>query len=99
MTISASLTFLGDPSQWSEDVIWLTENRASDALNPLPLRLRWMHVYLERAPGGVLARIHLDIAGSRLFSVCALRTSPQAAVCAAFDQLKQEIQQKELIPH
>lgn len=99
MTISAPLSFLGDPFQWSEDVVWLTEHRAGEALGHLGTRIRWLHVYLEKAPGnrGVLARIQLDIAGQDLCSVCAIRTCPQAALCAAFDQLQQEIQHEALI--
>ena len=99
MTISAPLTFLGDQSQWSEDLVWITENRASDALSHLAKRIRWLHVYLEKAPGnrGVLARIQLDVVGQGLYSVCAIRTCPQAALCAAFDQLVPEIQREELI--
>ena len=68
MTLLAELTFLGDQSQWSEDVAWLAENRAWDALGHLATRIRWLHVYLEETRGnrGVLARIQLDIAGQDL---------------------------------
>ena len=99
MTIIAQLTFLGDQSQWSEDVVWLAENRAWDTVGHLATRIRWLHVYLEETRGArdVLARIQLDIAGQDLWSVCAIRTCPQAALCAAFDQLRHEIQREELV--
>jgi hypothetical protein len=99
MNTTAPLTFLGDQSLWSEDVVWLTENRAWYVLGHLTPRIRWLHVYVEEAPGGsgVLARIQLDLAGQDLCSVCAIRTCPQAALCAAFDLLHQEIQRDELV--
>lgn len=99
MTTTAPLTFLGDQSLWSEDVVWLTRNRAWYSLGHLAPRIRWLHIYLEEAPGdrGVLARIQLDTAGQELRCVCAIGTCPQAALCAAFDQLRQDIQRDELI--
>ena len=99
MIITVPLTFLGDQSFWTEDVVWLTENRACCAFGHMASRIRWAHVYLEEAPdgAGVLARIQLDIAGKDLACVCAIRTCPQAALCAAYDQLRQEIQRDELI--
>lgn len=99
MIITAPLTFLGDQSLWTEDVVWLAENRACYAFGHKASRIRWAHVYLEEAPdsAGVLARIQLDIADKDLASVCAIRACPQAALCAAYDQLRLKIQRDERI--
>jgi hypothetical protein len=99
MNFTAPITFLGDRSLWSEDVIWLAENRAWYALGHLTPRIRWMHLYLEQAPegDGVLVRIQLDVAGQDLASVCAIRSCPQSAICAAFDLLRHEIERDEPI--
>jgi hypothetical protein len=97
MNLNAPLTYLGDQSLWSEDVTWLAENRAWYALGHLAPRIRWMHLYLEESPvgDGVLVRIQLDLAGHELASVCAIRSCPQSAVCAAFDLLRHEIERDE----
>ena len=99
MIITAPLTFLGDQSLWTEDVVWLAENRAGYAFAHTASRIRWAQVYLEEAldSAGVLARIQLDIADKDWASVCAIRACPQAALCAAYDQLRQEIQRVERI--
>lgn len=99
MMITAPLTFLGDHSLWSEDIVWLTENRAWSSLGHLGPRIRWLHVYLEQAPGNhdVIARIQLDTAGQNLRCSCAIGTCPQSALCAAFDQLELDIKRDELI--
>ena len=97
MNLTAPVTYLGDQTLWSEDVTWLAENRAWYTLGHLVPRIRWIHLYLEDAPTGegILARIQLDLAGHDLASVCALRTCPQSAICAAFDLLRQEIERDE----
>lgn len=83
----------GDPSLWDEDVIWLAETRVQLALADYAPRVRWVHLYLEHAPGrsGVLARVQADVAGQDLASVCAIRSCPQAALCAACDLLRHEL--------
>lgn len=97
MNLNAPLTYLGDQSLWSEDITWLAENRAWYTLGHLAPRIRWLHLYLENSPvgDGVLVRLQLDMAGHDLASVCALRSCPQAAVCAAFDLLHQEVNRDE----
>jgi hypothetical protein len=99
MNFTAPVTYLGDQSLWSEEVTWLAENRAWYTLGHLAPRIRWMHLYLEESPvdNGILMRIQLDLAGQDLASVCALRSCPQSAVCAAFDMLRQEIERDEPI--
>lgn len=92
-------THLGDDSLWSEDVRWLADDRAAYAVGHLAPRIRWLHLYLQTAPGGgddILARIQLDLAGHDLHSVCAIRSCPQSAICAAFDMLREELTRREL---
>jgi hypothetical protein len=99
MNFNASVNYLGNQSLWSEDVTWLVENRAWYTLGHLAPRIRWMHLYLEESPtnDGVLMRIQLDVAGRDLASVCALRSCPQSAICAAFDLLREEIERVESV--
>lgn len=97
MNLNAPITHLGDQTLWSEDVTWLAENRAWYTLGHLAPRIRWMHIYLEESPvsEGILVRIQLDLAGHELASVCALRSCPQSALCAAFELLRHEIERDE----
>lgn len=100
MSDTASLSFLGDPTLWTEDVTWLAENRALYAIGHLAPRVRWAHLYLEpahRHSEGILVRIQLDLAGQDLCSVVAIRACPQAAICAAFDLLREQIERTECV--
>ena len=100
MNDTAHLSFLGDPTLWTEDVTWLAENRALHAFGHLAPRVRWAHLYLEpahRHHDGILVRIQLDLAGQELCSVDAIRTCPQAAICAAFDLLREQIERTECV--
>jgi hypothetical protein len=99
MNFTAPLSLLGDRSLWSEDVIWLAENRAWHALGHLSPRIRWAHLYLEPTPDGkgVLSRIQLDLAGQNLASACAVRACPQSAICASFDLLRHDLEHDEPI--
>jgi hypothetical protein len=100
MISNVPLCFLGDRTLWGEDLTWLAEHRAWYALGHLEPRVRWLHLYLEPAPGDtsdVLVRAQLDLAGQDLCSVCAIRSTPQAALCAVFDLLRDEIGRHDLI--
>ena len=100
MNDTTSLSFLGDPTLWTEDITWLAENRARYVFGHLAPRLRWAHLYLEpahRHSDGILARIQLDLAGQGLCSVIAIRACPQAAICAAFDLLREQIDRTECV--
>ena len=100
MTSTIPLSFLGDRSLWGEDLQWLAEHRAWYALGHVEPRVRWLHLYLEAAPGNpsdVLVRAQLDLAGQDLCSVCAIRSTPQSALCTAFDLLRDEISRHDLI--
>lgn len=100
MLCNVPLSFLGDRSLWGEDVTWLAEHRAWYTLGHVEPRVRWLHLYLEQAPGNthdVLIRAQLDLAGQDLVSVCAIRSTPQAALCAAFDLLRDEIARHDLV--
>jgi len=100
MIINASLTFLGDRSLWGEDVVWLTERQAEQVLSPFRQRIRWAHLYLEPQINNsdhVLARIQVDLAGQRLYSVVAQGSCPQSALCTAFTLLIREIERNELV--
>ena len=97
-TPTTPTTHLGDDSLWSEDVRWLADDRSAYAVGHLAPRIRWLHLYLNAAPGGadgILAHIRLDLAGQDLHSVCAIRACPQAAICAAFALLRDELTRRE----
>lgn len=97
----SSLSFLGDSTLWTEDITWLAQKRASDVFGHRASRVRWVHLYIEPARhhhgGGVLVRIQHDLAGQELCSVAAIRACPQAALCAAFDLLREQIECAESI--
>jgi len=97
MKLNAPLTYFGYRSFWSEDVSWLADKLAWHTLGHLNPRIHRMHLYLEELPlgDGVLARIQLDLAGRELTSVCAIRSCPQSALCAAFVLLRHEIEHHE----
>lgn len=100
MISNVPLSFLGDRTLWGEDVTWLAEHRAWYSLGHLEHRVRWLHLYLEPVPGSaddVLVRAQLDVAGQELYSVCAIRATPQAALCAVFDLLRVEIDRHDLV--
>jgi hypothetical protein len=100
MNDTIPLSFLGDPTLWTEDVTWLAEHRAFYAFGHLAPRVRWAHLYLEpahRHSEGMLARIQLDLVGQELCSVVAIRACPQAAICAAFDLLREQIERTECV--
>ena len=100
MNINAPLSFLGDSSLWSEDVLWLSEQQAWQVLGPFSQRVRWAHLYIEphiEYPDHIQARIQVDLAGHELYSVIAYGTCPQSAICSAFMLLIREIERNELV--